>query len=202
MSLDGNFDDVKNDFKTEVEINIGDKFYQLLSKKKNKPLEPKEILRSKEIDDYSFVLKIFDNNNNLLKTITDTHQINDEFNDFYTTFLRHGIPNNHLYLFEEPFNFSFVQRNSIEIEKSIRDTNTLFFIRYLIMFYHTFYLRRYNFVKEETIKTDIRNFFNINYSANLRHVLKQFTEVQDVKLNENIFINKIDNDNSYISHPC
>ncbi len=193
MSLWNNFENIENDFETEIEIKINDKFYQLLSKKKNKVLQPKEILRSNEIDDFYFELKIFDKNRKLIETILEINTIKEKLTDFYTTILRHGIPKKHLYLLEEPFNFSFAHKNSNEINQAMRDKKTPYFIRYLIMFFQTFYLNKYNnSVTKERIIADVYNYFNTNYRANVKHILQKFTEIKDVKLNKDIFINKID----------
>lgn len=193
MSLWSNFDDVENNFETEINIKDKNKLFQLYSTKEDKPIEPKDILRSEKRDDYSFQLNVFDNKNNLQKSISEINLIKDELSDFYTTFIRHGLPKKHLYFFEEPFSYTFSKNNSKEIKAVIRDTQTPYFIRFFAMYYQIFYLDKYNeFVSKEIVVSDVYDFFNINYRTNLKHILGKFTEIEDVKLNGGLFINEID----------
>ncbi len=192
MSLRSIFNDVENDFETEIEIKDKDSLFQLHSAKKNKPIELEDILRSEKRDDYSVQLNIFDNENNLKKEINEIDSIQGKLYGL-SILIGHGLPKGHLYFFEEPFSFNFSKRDANEIKEVIRDGHTPDFIRSFAIHYHFFYLSRYGeFITKEIIRNDIYDFLNKNYRLNFKHILSKFSEIEDVRLNKGLFVNEVD----------
>lgn len=81
---------------------------------------------------------------------------------------------------------------STEIDKVIRgEKDVPDFIFNLFLFFRQYFLKNENYETEASIKQNIIRFFNINLQENLKTPLNSVTEIEDLRINKNLSVNKI-----------
>ncbi len=200
MTLRRHYNDIEPDFSSIVEFNDGEKYHQLYARMNKKDIWD-DMLNSNKNNQFYFERKIFDNENNLKDEFQgNVNEIDQEIIGTYSVMIKHGITNGHLYLLEYPFHFSIKNNFSSEINKIIRDGKKPLFLHFLFSFYKAYYSYYDQNTKAEQVKNDVVEFFNQNIRNNLYNNLKSFTIIEDIRINKDISVNKIEDNNFKISN--
>ncbi len=184
-----NFEDVEFNFSSEIKIFENENTHHLFSRRNNENNLANEILSNFDVIDYYFEYNKFNKKGELIKTQKGLDKLQNDVN-LPLLMIKHGIPNEHLYLFERPFNLKISNNVSSEINRASKDKATPVFIRnLLILFKASYYYSKNN---KDKIKSDIDNVFNQNIRNNLLSNLTKFTDIENIRLNKDYSVNKID----------